>query len=164
VSTSPVTLRAVIEIGIVVTYLLAIGAVLYGAAIPTYQDAASESLADQVLSDSVRAVNDATADASSQGTTRESEHTLRRVELPETIDGQPYRVYVDGAMLRIEHPDPAIESAVPLPVAGTVDRIEGSWTSTEVATLEITATGNNRETIRLVTCPETALIHQGDCQ
>ncbi len=160
--TSPVTLRAVIEIGIVVTYLLAIGTMLYGAAIPAYQDAASESLAEQVLSDSIRAINDATADGPPQGTTRESEQTFRQVALPETIDGQPYRVYVDNAMLRLEHPDPAVDSAVPLPVAGTVDRIEGSWTSTEVATLEVTATGNNRETIRLVTRSEPTLIHRGD--
>ena len=59
-SMSPVTLRAVIEAGIVFVYLLAIGTVLYGAAIPAYQTAASERLADRVLSDSVRAINDVT--------------------------------------------------------------------------------------------------------
>lgn len=161
-SMSPVTLRAVIKAGIVFVYLLAIGTVLYGAAIPAYQTAASERLADRVLSDSVRAINDVTIETPPTDTVQVDEQTSQRVGLPDTIDGRPYRVYVDGAMLRLDHPNPAIERAVPLPVPRTVDRVEGGWTSTEAAAIEITMTESGRDTVRLVTRSEGTQSHRSD--
>ncbi len=146
-------LQTAVDAGLVLVYLLAIGAILYGSAVPTYQAAASERVADTVLTDSVRTITDVVSTRPAPATEQVAGRTRLDIDLPETIDGQPYRVVSDGRTLRLEHPDPALGSAVVLPFDRKLTRIEGSWTSTEPAGIELQTNGDNGYVVNLITGP-----------
>lgn len=119
-----------LEAGIVVLYVALLTAVLFGGAVPAYEETAAQRVADRTVAAAAERVQQAVPPL-----TRDVGAT-RRVDLPATIGGAAYRVHVDGRTLVLDHPAVTARTRLALPT--TVDRVDGSWASGEPAVVRVT--------------------------
>lgn len=118
-------------IGIVVLFVGAVTAVLFGSAVPGYRDAVGAELGDRVV---VSAAERIEAAVPPNGTATSGSATF---DVPETIRGEPYELRVDGRALVLEHPRPAIASRVRLSLPEHVESVSGTVHSRGGATVLI---------------------------
>lgn len=114
-----------LEAGVVVLYIGLLTATLYGGAVPEYRSAAGDAVGDRALATAAERVQQSVPPAARSVAAR------TRVDLPDTIRGDPYRVRADGRALVLDHPHPAVDGRAPLALPDRVVRVEGEWTSTE---------------------------------
>lgn len=128
-----------IEVTIVVLYVGLVGAVVYGGAVPAYQTAAGEEVAERTLADAATDIESAVPPEA-----RDAEVSVD-VELPGAIDGAAYRIAVIDRRLVLEHPNPAIATEVELVLSERVVEISGTWESGEKANVRVTTTDTGVE-------------------
>lgn len=118
-------------IGIVVLFIGAVTAVLYGSAVPGYRNAVGTELGDRVT---VTAAERIEATVPPNGTASAGEAT---VDVPETIRGEAYRLRVDGRTLVMDHPRPAIGGRTRLSLPAHVESVSGQLASRGNGTVRI---------------------------
>lgn len=131
-------------IGIVVLFIGAVTAVLYGSAVPGYRNAVGTELGDRVT---VTAAERIEAAVPPNGTASTGEAT---VDVPETIRGEAYQLRVDGRALVLDHPGPAIGARTRLSLPEHVESVSG----------RLASRGNG--TVRIVDVPGGVRIEVGE--
>ncbi len=122
--------------GLVLVYLCATGAVLYGGVIPSYQTAVGDTIGDRVLVVGTAEIQKAMSDPAAG--TPLTKRTETRLTLPDQIHGDPYRIEIADNHLQLVHPHPAIGGSHPLVQPSQTGEIEGYWISTRPAVIAVT--------------------------
>lgn len=120
-----------LEVGIVVLYITALTATLYGNVLPDYRSATADELGERVLAKAAYEVEDAVPSRGRAVAVRS------RVALPETIRSDPYRIRATGRSLVLDHPHPAVDGRVTLVLPADVVRVAGEWRSDRPALVAI---------------------------
>ena len=123
-----------LTIGIVVLFIGAVTAVLFGSAVPNYRTAVGAELGDRVL---VSAGEQLEATVPPSGTVVTARTTI---DIPETIRGESYVIAANGDQLDLEHPNPAIASEIRLSLPDRVSVVTGSIRSEGSRTVSIERT------------------------
>lgn len=131
-----------LEASLVVLYVALLTAVLYGGAVPSYQSAAGDAVAERTVATAALRVQQAVPPAVTRVDARV------RVDLPATIAGAAYELRVEDRVLVLVHPDPAVGSRARLALPSSVDRVEGRWRSGAPALVRVTG-GDGRLVVRL---------------
>jgi hypothetical protein len=129
---TPVVGKA-LEAAIVVLFVGLLTTTLFGGVVPDYRSAAGDAVGERALAGATARVEQAvpaTADATAR----------LRVDLPETVRGESYRVRTEGRALVLDHPHPAVDGRMPLGLPDRVARVEGSWASTADAVVRVRST------------------------
>lgn len=129
--TSPVVGKA-LEATLVVLYIGLVTATLYGGAIPEYRSTAGEEVADRTASHAAASIERAVPPEAVAAESRVD------VDLPGTIAGDAYRIYVDRGRVVLDHPDPDVSTTVPLVVPARVVEVTGSWESGDSSSVRVT--------------------------
>ena len=125
---TPVTGK-LFEIAIVVLFVAALSAVLYGGVVPEYRTATAVEIEDRTLAAASNAI-EASVPASGTGRTTVRRSTGEtRVDLPETIRGRPYRIRAVTDAIRLEHPHPSVGGRLVPALPPRVTEVEGEWRS-----------------------------------
>jgi hypothetical protein len=132
-----------LEATIVVLFLSVVTATLYGGLVPDYRGAAGDELAERTLSTAAHRVEDAV------GPDATAAEASLRVDLPETIAGDGYRVRVDGRRLTLVHPDADVGARTRLSLPDHVSAVRGSWHSHRDARIRVEPTAGG-VAVRLV--------------
>ena len=119
---TPVVGKA-LEIAIVVLYVALLTASLYGNAVPEYRSSAGAEVGDRTLATAAHGVQQAVPASPAVDTARV------RVELPDRIRGDQYRIRTDNETLVLDHPDPAVGGRSRLALPDSVDSVTGTWES-----------------------------------
>lgn len=130
---SPVVGKA-LEATLVVLYLGVVTASLYGGAVPEYRTAAGQEVAERTASNAAMEIQGAVPPVSVAGETRVG------VDLPATIAGEAYRLSVEDGRLRLDHPNPAVSTSVPLVLSPRVVDVSGTWESGGTTHVRVTST------------------------
>jgi hypothetical protein len=112
-----------LEATLVVLYVGLVTATLYGGAVPEYRTTAGEEVADRTAAHAAATIERAVPPEAVAADSRVD------VDLPGTIAGAAYRIYVEGGRVVLDHPDPDVSTTVPLVVPDRVLEVEGSWES-----------------------------------
>jgi len=120
-----------LEAGVVVLYIALLTTVLYGGAVPAYETAAGQSVADRTTVAAAERVQQAVPP------TKRAVDARQRVDLPATIAGDTYEVRVVNRTLVLDHPDDGIEARARLALPEAVERVEGRWRSGEPARVRV---------------------------
>lgn len=120
---TPVVGKA-LEIAIVVLYVSLLTASLYGNAVPEYRSTAGAEVGDRTLATAAHGVQQAVPESQTVESVRV------RVDLPDRIRGDQYRIRTDGETLVLDHPDPAVGGRSRLAIPDSVDSVTGTWDST----------------------------------
>lgn len=123
-----------LEIAVVLVYVGLVAGVMYGNVVPTARDAGASAVADRTLVEAAGAIDDAIPQTGASVTV---DH---RVELPDRIDGQRYRIQWTGGALVLEHPDPAVRSRLPVALPDRVVAVRGSWNGSGTAVVRVRST------------------------
>lgn len=116
-----------LEVALVVLYVGVVSTALYGGAVPGYEAAAGEEMAERTLATASQRVQQAVPPNGSHVRASAS------VALPDAIRGRSYAIRADGRRLVLEHPDPAVGDAARLALPDAVVAVTGHWTSTAPA-------------------------------
>ena len=135
---APVVGKA-LEAALVLLYVGLVTATLYGGVLPEYRAAAGQEVAERTAAGAAADVEDAVPPEAVAATVRVE------VDLPPTIAGDAYRVRADGDRLVLEHPDPAVSTAVPLVLPDRVDAVSGTWESGSTTRIRVTTTDTGLE-------------------
>ncbi|WP_135820221.1 DUF7266 family protein [Halostella litorea] len=119
---TPVVGKA-LEVAVVVLYVSLLTASLYGNAVPEYRNAAGAELGDRALATAAHGVQRAVPSSPAVDSARV------RIDLPDRIRGDRYRVRADGEALVLDHPDPAVGGRSRLALPASVDSVNGTWAS-----------------------------------
>ncbi|WP_135533608.1 DUF7266 family protein [Halostella pelagica] len=138
---TPVVGKA-LEATIVVLYIGLLTTTLYGGAIPEYQTAAAEEVGDRTLSRASHGVQQAVPVS---GAVQEARI---RVDLPDRIRGEPYRIRADGESLVLDHPHPDVGGRSRLSLPDSVVAVSGTWRS-GAATVVVLERVDNGVSLRL---------------
>jgi hypothetical protein len=141
---APVVGKA-LEAGLVVLFVALLTAALSGGVVPGYERVAGQRVADRALAGATERIQQSVPTDARAATAR------TRVDLPRTIAGRSYRVRVDGRALVLDHPDPAIRARARLALPPAVDSVNGTWSSTAPAVVQVRRRGGN-VTVSLVRC------------
>jgi hypothetical protein len=123
---SPVVSKAM-EAAIVVLYVSALSATMYGGLVPEYRTAAGAEVGERVVAESAQRVQQAVS------TDARAVEVRSAVSLPDTIRGRAYSLGVENRTLVLDHPADGIGSQARLALPETVVSIEGEWSSREPA-------------------------------
>ncbi|GAA0652782.1 DUF7266 family protein [Salarchaeum japonicum] len=139
---APVVGKA-LEAGIVLLYVGAVAAAMYGSVVPDYRTTAGDAVAERALAAAAEDVEAAIPAEVREATVRAD------VTLPATIRGRPYTVAVENRTLVLAHPDPEVGARVRLALPASVTAVSGSWSSgTPAAVLVVREHGET--VVRLV--------------
>lgn len=125
----------VLEVGIVVLYIALLTTALYGTIVPGYRAAAGEQVAERTLATATERVQQAVPPEARAVDVRV------RVDLPDTIAGDRYRIRADGRALVLDHPG-GLGGRARLAVPDSVVRVEGTWHSDETAFVRVVSVEN----------------------
>lgn len=118
-------LETILEVGIAIAYLvLVLSIVVYGV-VPEYRASGATAVGDRALAETGMAVTDLVMSPADR-----AEQTL---DIPATIDGEPYRIRGSGDELILDHP--SFHQAQPLPHHHRIDRVKGTLVSNRTATI-----------------------------
>jgi len=112
-----------LEASLVLLYVALLSTTLYAGVVPDYRATAGEELADRTLATAAHEVRAAVPPAA---TAARAEH---RVDLPDTVAGDGYRVRATNGTLVFDHPDRSIGGRARLALPDHVRRVEGEWHS-----------------------------------
>jgi len=132
---TPVVGKA-LEIAVVVLYIALLTASLYGNAVPEYRSEAAGEVGDRALSTAAHRVQQAVPSTASVDAARV------RVDLPDRIRGETYRIRSDGATLVLDHPHPDVDGRARLALPERVDSVDGVWRSETTATVVVESAGD----------------------
>lgn len=135
---SPVVGKAT-EAALVVLYVGLVTTALYGGAVPEYRAAAGGEIAERTAAGAAVDVESAVPP---EAVVVEIE---TEIELPATIAGEAYRIHGEEDRLVLEHPDPAVSTAIPLVLPERVVDVSGVWRSGEPAHAHVTTTDGGLE-------------------
>ncbi len=121
-----------LETSLVLLYVALLSTTLYAGIVPDYRATAGAELADRTLATATHEVRSAIPPPA---TAVRAEY---RVELPDTIAGDGYRVRATNGSLVLDHPD-GLGERTRLVLPDHVKRVEGEW--------------HSRQTIRVVVTP-----------
>lgn len=124
-----------LEIAIVLAYVSMVAGILYGGVVPTTQASAEATHAESTLIRAADAIDNAVPP------TGVSPTVIDRVSLPESIAGEPYRIYWTNGSLVLTHPHQGIGGRVPVPVPTQVVTVQGNWTGSGVVVVNTTERG-----------------------
>lgn len=110
-------------IGIVVLFIGAVTAVLFGSAVPGYRDAAGMELGERVLASGAEQIE---SSIPPNGSIAAGETT---VDVPETIRGEAYELRIVGRELVLDHPRPAVGGRIRLSLPAHVESLSGTLQS-----------------------------------
>jgi len=113
----------VLEVGLVVLFVGAVTATLYGGVVPDFRAAAGDEVADRTVAAAAQRVQ---AAVPPNGT---AVGARAEVTLPETIESRSYRIVVRGRTLVLEHPNPDVAASARLALPESVVNVSGSWDS-----------------------------------
>lgn len=117
----------VLEVGLVMLFVGALTAALYGGVVPDYRTTAGDEVAERVVASGSQQVQAAVPP------NRSNVRSVAEVDLPETIRGRGYEVVVRNRTLVLEHPDPTVSAQSRLALPDSVVEVSGSWSSHERA-------------------------------
>lgn len=117
----------VLEVGLVVLFVGAVTAALYGGVVPDYRTAAGDEVADRVVASGSQQVQAAVPP------NRSNVRSVTEVDVPETVRGRAYEVVVRNRTLVLDHPDPDVSARARLALPDSVVQVSGSWSSHERA-------------------------------
>jgi len=123
---SPVVGKAM-EAAIVVLYVSALSATMYGGLVPEYRSAAGAEVGERVAAESAQRVQQAVP------TDARAVEVRAAVSLPDTIRGRAYSVGVENRTLVLDHPADGVGARARLALPETVTSVEGNWSSHESA-------------------------------
>jgi hypothetical protein len=115
------------EAAIVVLYVSALSATMYGGLVPEYRTAAGAEVGERVVAESAQRVQQAVPTDARAVKVRYS------VSLPDTIRGQAYSVGVENRTPVLDHPVEGVGGRARLALPETVISVEGEWSSREPA-------------------------------
>lgn len=120
-----------LEVGLVVLYLSAVSAVLFGGIVPDYRTGAASEVGDRTLAGAAERLGAAVPPNVMTVDVR------RHVDLPRTIAGAGYAIRADGPSLVLSHPDPDVGGRVYLALPDHVVSVQGTWSSRKAAIIRI---------------------------
>lgn len=123
---SPVVSKA-LEASIVVLYVAALSATMYGGIVPEYRTAAGAEVGERVVAEAAQRVQQAVPPDARAVEVRS------QVSLPETIRGRTYSVVVENRTLVLDHPRDGVGDRARLALPETVVSVRGNWSSREPA-------------------------------
>ena len=115
-----------LEASLVLLYVALLSTTLYAGVVPDYRATAGEELADRTLATAAHEVRSAVPPPATAASAE------RRVDLPDTIAGDGYRVRATNGSLVLEHPD-GLGGRARLALPDHVQRVEGEWHSQQPA-------------------------------
>lgn len=121
-----------LEASLVLLYVALLSTTLYAGVVPEYRASAGEELADRTLA---TAAHEVRSTVPPPATAARAEH---RVDLPDTIAGDGYRVRATNGTLVLDHPDPGVSGRARLALPDHVQRVEGEWHSQQAAQVVVT--------------------------
>jgi hypothetical protein len=124
-----------LELALVVLFVGMLSTALFGGVVPEYRSAAGGEVGERTLAVGAQRVQQAVppaVDATYASATY-------RVDLPQTIRGDAYRIHVDGRALVLDHPAPAVGGRVRLAVP-TDTTVSGAWASRGDPVIHVTTT------------------------
>ncbi len=146
----PATSKA-LEASLVLLFVALLSTALYGGLVPDYRSAAGEELADRTLATAAHEVRAAVPPPATNA------RAVRRVELPDTIRGEPYRIAARNGSLRLSHPDRAVGAEARLALPERVQAVEGEWRSRGTTRVVVVPASGEGVVVRLVTVPDRSL-------
>ncbi len=120
-----------LEASLVLLYVALLSTTLYAGVVPEYRATAGAELADRTLATAAHEVRSAVPPPA---TAARAEH---RVELPDTIAGEGYRVRAANGSLVLDHPG-GVGGRARLALPDHVQRVEGEWHSRQAARVVVT--------------------------
>lgn len=108
-----------LEIGIVVLFVGLLTTALLGNVVPDYRTAAGAEVGDRVLTSAGQEIERAIPPTAREVSAR------RTIDLPSTVAGSAYALWIDGRTLVLDHPMDAVSGRLRLSLPTRVDRIEG---------------------------------------
>lgn len=138
---APVVGKA-LEAGIVLLYVGAVAAAMYGSVVPDYQTTAGDAVAERALAAAAADVEGAIPADVRAATVRVD------IPLPATIRGRAYSVEVENRTLVLDHPDPDVNARVRLSLPDSVTDVSGNWSSATSAVV-VVAREHGETTVRL---------------
>lgn len=146
-----------LEAAIVVLYVGLLTTTLFTGYVADYRASAGDELADRTLATASHEVRGAIPPAAT------SARAHVRVDLPDTIRGEDYRIETDGEHLVLDHPDRAVGGRTRLALPDRVDSLSGSWHSQRPAAVRVAGTDGDLA-VRLVAgdAAEEGLPDDGD--
>ncbi|MFC7176294.1 DUF7266 family protein [Halosegnis marinus] len=132
-----------LELALAVLFVALLSTALFGGAVPEYRAVAGGEVGERALALGAERVAQAVPPAGVAGAT-----ATRRVDLPRTVAGRPYRVTVENRTLVMAHPNPDIggRARLVLPADATVT---GAWESRGDPAVRVRATPDG-PAVRLV--------------
>lgn len=112
-----------LEATVVVLFVGALTATLYGGVVPDYRTAAGDEVADRTLAGASHRVQAAVPPEAGTVEAR------ARVDLPATIRDRDYRIRADGRELVLDHPHPGVGDRARLALPDHVVSVTGEWYS-----------------------------------
>jgi hypothetical protein len=113
----------VLELGLVLLFLAAVTATLYGGVVPEYRTAAGDQVADRTLAAASQQVQQAVPPNGSRVS------ATATVDLPATIRGRHYEVRVSNRTLVLDHPRPGVDARARLALPPSGVAVTGNWSS-----------------------------------
>ena len=129
---TPVVAKA-LEAAVVVLFIGLLTTTLFGGVLPGYRSTAGDAVGDRTLAGAAARIEQAVP-ATDDATVR------LRVDLPDTIRGDAYRIRSVDGVLVLDHPHGAVGGRVPLALPDRVARVEGTWRSTDDAVVRVQST------------------------
>lgn len=115
-----------LEMLVALLYISVIAMLLFGMVVPAYQSAAADELAERILAESATEIQEISAAA---------DQDRRTIQLPQTINGEPYRIEATSQELKLYHP--SFQYTQPVVVTQENTTLNGTWQSNESVTMII---------------------------
>lgn len=126
-----------LELVLVVLFVGILSSTLFGGVVPEYRAATGAELGERTLGLGAQRVQQAVPPAVGAV----SADATYRVDLPRTIQGEPYRIRADDRALVLEHSVPAVRGRVRLAVP-TGTTVSGAWTSRGNPVIRVSTTAD----------------------
>lgn len=120
-----------LEVSIVVLYVGLLSTALYGGVVPDYRTAAGERVGERTVAAAADRI-EAAVPPNAAAVEREV-----RVDLPEAIRGDGYRLRAENGTLVLDHPRDAVSARTPLALPPAVASVRGTWDSYETAVVRV---------------------------
>lgn len=132
-----------LEAGIVVLYVGLLTTALFGGYVADYRTAAGDELGERTLATASHEIRAAVPPAA----TAAQVHV--RVEVPDTIRGEGYRIRAEGRSLVLDHPAAGVGGRTRMALPERVTEVTGSWHSQRPAAVRVEGTDGGLS-VRLV--------------
>lgn len=111
-----------LEASIVVLFIAATTAAMYGSVVPDARNAAGDEVGERALQHAAPTVEAAVPAAADSATVE------RRVALPGAIRNHGYHIVANDGSLVLEHDHPSVGGETPLVLPDAVREVRGEWT------------------------------------